>query len=267
MRSTIHNQPDLATLFTAARALSSPHVRLAGMRLYVPGPVAIRLSVVLSNLRMQKLLDQMLRAGDRVVDVGANIGYNTLYAARCVGPTGHVTAIEPAQDNLAILYANLFANRIDNVDVLPYAATHKRALLKFYLRGDISAVNSLFADNFYHHITNTVEVLGVPLDDLLADPPHVVKIDVEGGELGVLKGMTRILQAPSLRLIVEWHPTLQQEVGHPPDALPHYLLRQGFNLDIITHWSSSRLRSSDIARHTAHLLRRRSPVELVAYRT
>ncbi len=54
-------------------------------------------------MRVQRLMDGIL-AGANVIDVGAKYRlYNAVYAARRVGPTGHVLAIEPAADNLAIL--------------------------------------------------------------------------------------------------------------------------------------------------------------------
>jgi FkbM family methyltransferase len=247
-------------------ALGRP-VTLAGLRVYVPGPLSIRLSVVLSNLRMQRMLNALLRPGATVVDVGANIGYNTFYAAQRAGPRGRVYAVEPAQDNLAVLYASLFANRLANVIVLPYAAGGRREVKPFFLRGEVSAVNSLFRDNFYAEVTETTEVLLAPLDDLIPAVPDLVKIDVEGAELDVLQGMTRMLNAPGLRLIVEWHPALQEAAGHAPDALPHDLMARGFTLHAVTHTRSALLHTADVPGLTRRLLAQRSPVELLAVRS
>ncbi len=257
-------RPDM--LRPVLQAAVAQDVTLAGLRLHVPGPRTIRLSVVMGNLRMQRMLDSLLFPGATVVDVGANIGYNTLYAAHCVGPSGRVYAIEPAQDNLAVLYANLFANNLTNVFVLPYAAGSRHAVKQFFLRGEVSAVNSLFYDNFYAAVTSTIEVQIAPLDDLIPVTPDLVKIDVEGAELEVLQGMARMLAAPALRLIVEWHPTLQQAAGHAPDALPRFLLAQGFDLNVVTHTSSARLHAADLPTLTRQLLKKRSPVELMAAR-
>lgn len=202
-----------------------------------------------------------------MVDVGANIGYNTLYAAHRVGEHGKVYAIEPAQDNLRILYTNLLINNLHNVTVLPYAAGSTRSTKQFYLRGDISAVNSLYQDNFYHPITNTVEIYMLPLDDLLTTAPALVKIDVEGGELEVLKGMSRLMQDRHMRLIIEWHPTLQQAAGHQPDELPRHLANLGYTLQIITHTNTNALQMAHLPHITQRLLTKRTPVELLAYRT
>jgi FkbM family methyltransferase len=248
------------------QASLAQQITLAGLHVTVPGSLPIRLAMTMGNLRMQRMLDSLLHPGATVVDVGANIGYNTLYAAHKVGATGRVYAVEPAQDNLALLYTNLFANNLANVIVLPYAAGNKSARQNFYLRGEVSAVNSLYHDNFYAPITETTEVLIAPLDDLIPNTPDLVKIDVEGGELNVLQGMTRILRSHSLRLIVEWHPTLQQAAGYDSDELPRFLWDQGFSLQVVTHTKASFLYRSALNPLTTSLLHTRQPVELLATR-
>jgi FkbM family methyltransferase len=265
-QNTLYSLIDRNTLLSALQALTSPRVSLAGMQVMLPGAIPLRLSMVLSNVRMQRLFDTLIQSGDTVVDVGANIGYNTLYASQRVGPTGRVYAFEPTQDNLVYLYANLLQNHLTNVAVLPFAAAGERKPLQFYIRGNASAVNSLYADNFYHPITRIDEVLAVPLDEIIAGTPSLVKIDVEGGELAVLDGMSRLLQSPNMRLIVEWHPTLQAAAGFPPDALPKRLREFGFQLDAISHFGSARLTESGIQTLCDQLLRKRSPVELLATR-
>ena len=247
-------------------ALISEQVTLGSHRVHVPGPLPIRLSVVMGNLRMQYMLTSLIQPGDTVVDVGANIGYNTLFAAQLVGQEGKVFALEPAQDNLAVLYENLFANHVQNVAVLPYAAGRERKVKQFYLRGDVSAVNSLYQDNFYHPITSTVDVLTAPLDDLVTARPALIKIDVEGGELDVLHGMARLLRDPSLQIIAEWHPALQYAAGYPLDALPQFLLSHGFSLQVATHTAIFPIASRDLDSLATKLLRQRSPVELLAIR-
>lgn len=260
------HRPYTDILRPLVQAFLGQQVTLAGMRLNVPGSLPIRLAMTMGNLRMQRMLDSLVHPGATVVDVGANIGYNTLYAAYKVGPAGRVYAVEPAQDNLTVLYANLFANKLTNVYVLPYAAGNKSARQQFYLRGEISAVNSLFHDNFYAPITETVEVLTAPLDDLIPVTPDLVKIDVEGGELNVLQGMSRMLQSHLLRLIVEWHPTLQQAAGYASDELPRLLWDQGFMLQVVTHTQCTPLHLSTLNTLTANLLHTRQPVELLATR-
>src|SRR5690606_4619296 len=136
----------------------------------------------------------------------------------------------------------------------------------FYLRGEVSAVNSLYQENFYAPVTAAVQVAVAPLDEIVPGLPDLVKIDVEGAELEVLAGMDRILAAPHLRLIVEWHPLLQGSAGHAPDALPNALLGRGFHLYRLRGLSLQPLNSDAIAALLPSLVRARRPVDLLAAR-
>lgn len=217
-------------------------------------------------MRVQQLIDASLRPGDHAVDVGAHIGLNTLYMAMRVGSAGRVTAIEPAPDNLAVLRHNIAANDLRTVTVCAVAAGQARERRDFFLRGELSAVNSLFADSFYAPVSEVAPVDVAPLDDLVDDAPGLVKIDVEGAELEVIGGMTRLLRSPEIRLIVEWHPVLQEAAGHSADALPHALWERGFTLHAASHTSLAPFARQDVPGLLARLRRSRRPVDLWARR-
>jgi FkbM family methyltransferase len=249
-----------------AEACRGSHVHVAGGTLEVPGSRAIRLSVVAGNIRIHRLMQAVVRPGDTVVDVGANIGYNAVFAAALVGPGGKVIAIEPAGDNLDVLQRNVAANHLTNIEVRPVAAGRVRETREFFLRGEISAVNSFYRDSVYAEVTGVVQVPVERLDDICDRAPRVVKIDVEGAELDVLGGMSRLLRTPGLILIVEWHPLLQEAAGHAGETLPQALLAEGFSLRAASHTRVSALSAADLPRLAAHLRRSGRPVELVAAR-
>lgn len=258
----------LSLLPSFLQATGSETVRLAGLDLLIPGPASVRLSVVGGNARICALLDTVLRPGSTVVDVGANIGVIAAYAAKRVGPAGRIIAIEPAADNRRVLAANLQRNNLSNVTVIEGACGRRRESRQFYLRGDVSAVNSLFRDSCYAEVTATTDVTVVPVDDLIegGTGADLVKIDVEGAELDVLAGMPRLLAHPCIHLVVEWHPVLQEAAGYTVDALPRTLLDAGFRIDAVGHLGSRPLRSGDIADLARRLSRGRRPVELFARR-
>lgn len=241
-------------------------IRVAGAAVHVPGTRRIRLSVVAGNLRIHRLLNRFVEPGSTVVDVGANIGYNTLHAARAAGPRGRVVAIEPTPDNLAVLRRNVAAAQLGNVAIEAVAAGSVRGTRDLFVRGALSAVNSLFPLSCYAAVTEVLRVPVVPVDALVAGPADVVKIDVEGAELDVLEGMTRLLLAPRLKLIVEWHPVLQRLAGYAADALPRWLLARGWQLHAASHFSVRPLAARDLAALAARLERLRKPVELLARR-
>jgi FkbM family methyltransferase len=251
------------------QAWGATQVILDGLRVEIPFPRPIRLSILAGNIRVQRLIDASVNTGDRVVDVGAHIGLNTLYMASRVGPSGHVTAIEPAPDNLAMLRRNLAANQLQSVTVRAAAAGRDHEPRDFFLRGAVSAVNSLFPESFYADVSEVAQVAVAPLDDLvdLSDGmPRLVKIDVEGAELDVLAGMPRLLRAPDIRLIVEWHPVLQEAAGYAAEALPRALWEAGFELRAASHARVSKLAPKDLAALTTRLRRARHPIELLAVR-
>jgi FkbM family methyltransferase len=250
----------------AADAWRGERVRAGGQRLSVPGSRSIRLSVVGGNIRMHRLMDGLIQPGATVVDVGANIGYNALYAARRVGPGGRVVAVEPTPDNLAVLERNVAESGLANLAIAPVAAGRAAGTQDFYVRGDTSAVNSFFEQSCYATVTRVLRVPVKPLDDVVDGEADLVKIDVEGAELDVLEGMPRLLERPGLALVAEWHPTLQALAGYAEDALPRWLLDRGWRLDAASHFSVRPLAAGDLPALTARLARARKPVELVARR-
>jgi FkbM family methyltransferase len=127
---------------------------------------------------------QALRAGDRMVDVGANVG---IYASLAAGAVGaRVLALEPATETLPDLRATLALNGIeDRVDIRPVAAGARPGVLRF-TRGR-GTTNHLAPDG-------TAEVPVETLDALCADaPPLLLKVDVEGAEAAVLAGAAALL--------------------------------------------------------------------------
>jgi len=222
--------------------------------------------VIAGNLRIHRLMDRFVRPGATVIDVGANIGYNSIRAALRAGPRGRVVAVEPTPDTLAVLRHNIAASGLANIDIAPVAAGSIAGEQDFFVRGARSAVNSLFPESRYASVTRVLRVPVMRLDDLVNGEADVVKIDVEGAELEVLEGMPRILSVPRVALIVEWHPLLQQMAGYGPDALPHWFLKRGWRLDAAFDLTVRPLAAADVPALTARLTRTRRPVELLARR-
>ena len=253
----------LALLPSLFQAMSSDRVDIGTQQFWIPGSRAVRASVLAGNVRLRAIIDAVVTPGDTVVDVGANIGAIAAYAATRVGPTGRVLAIEPADDNLAVLRENLRTNHLDQVTVIAGACGRFRESREFYLRGDLSAVNSLFPDSCYAEVTAVSRVEVTPLDDLVDGTVALVKIDVEGAELDVLAGMPRLLRQPGLRLVIEWHPRLQQAAGYEPDALPKTLMAEGFTLKAAGHLRTSSLTARRLPEAAERLMRSGHPVELL----
>lgn len=222
-------------LFSRLDAVTSTGgpIEMDGLRYHLPD--SMRGTFVLQHHEpgVRRLLAAELRPGMRVVDVGANIGYHALYAARLVGPEGRVWAVEPAEENLEYLRANVRDNGFTQIEVLPVAAGARRESRRLQLRAD--AGHHGFHAHPVEATVSEVEVDVVPLDEVIPEPVDLVKIDVEAGEVEALAGMEKLLdQSPNPRLLVEWNPPLLVAAGRDPSEILEWLAQRGFGLEVVT---------------------------------
>lgn len=154
---------------------------------------------------------RFLRAGDTVVDVGANVGIFTVKAAKRVGDKGRVIAIEPERENLKYLKRNVDANNLKNVTIIPKAAYNGKGVKKLKVT-DVPGWHSLKGiDNFtdYRGPVRYENVETDTLDCMLADAgvktADFIKIDTEGAEVEVLEGAKGILASSNPTLSMEVH--------------------------------------------------------------
>ncbi len=153
-----------------------------------------------------QFLRRELRPWDVIVDVGANIGLFTVAAGHLVGEMGRVIAFEPNPHTFALLGDNVYMNQMiamrAEIDCLHRAvgAESGSATLSF-CRSDMGKASLGSGDVGGDPETCEVEV--VALDDVLSDVAeiHLLKVDVEGNELAVLQGMSRLLSERRVRLI------------------------------------------------------------------
>jgi FkbM family methyltransferase len=136
-------------------------------------------------------------AGDVVIDCGANHGFCTVLFARWAGPQGNVYAFEPLAHNMEILRENLRLNSIDTVVERAFAVGENSGTVRITPHPNASVIVK-------GQIDQSLEVPIVRLDDEFAGHTvNFLKIDVEGFELEVLKGATKVLSsAPRLALEV-----------------------------------------------------------------
>lgn len=155
---------------------------------------------------IQQVIAAHLRHGDVFYDVGANIGFFSLVAARCVGKDGQVYAFEPVPQNADAVVQSAALNRFDTIRVFREAvgATSGRAelLLARHIGGAALASADVPPDMNGH-----LEVDVTTLDDAIARrglrPPTLVKVDVEGAEIDVFHGMAETLRKHRPKIVFE----------------------------------------------------------------
>jgi FkbM family methyltransferase len=176
----------------------------------------------------RSIMTRLLSPGSVVIDVGAHIGCLTLAAAHKVGETGHVMAIEPTPRSVELLRANVNLNDLAErimIHTCAAGASSKRAILNLSSR---LGHNSLLP---LAQTTGTVEVDVHPVDSLVPVGRRVdlVKIDVEGWELEVWKGMQRVISDNhEIAIIVELGPSHLARAGTTPSDWLAELCKPGF---------------------------------------
>ena len=155
-----------------------------------------------SEIRLTKFLTGHLHEGDTFIDVGAHYGYYALLASVMTGTSGHVYAIEASANSFAILKENTETH--PNILIYHNAAGDAPGEVVFYeYPGPLAEYNTIvkgaYEDKAWiKKVKQTINrVQMVVLDDLISSnqiSKAVIKIDVEGGELSVIKGLASSLE-------------------------------------------------------------------------
>ena len=180
-----------------------------------------------------KIMEEEIKVGNIVVDVGANIGLHTLNMARIVGNTGQVFAFEPDPSNFKILEKNVKVNNYQNIILEQKAVGDKHGRTTLY-QSDNPGMHRIFPQTKQAKCQVQVELTSLDkyfIDSNLADKINFIKIDVEGLEFSVLKGMKNILKNnKKIKILFEFMPKNTMEAGFTPIELLNYLTSYDFKL-------------------------------------
>lgn len=176
---------------------------------------------------------QRIRPGMRVWDIGADVGYFSLLFAGLAGPGGRVRAFEPIPKARLRLEENLRLNTCTNVEVESRALGSKPG--KFILEKPLEISRINLAKQLPG--PEDIEVQVVRGDDVFAESGwpslDVIKLDVEGAELEILRGMTGVLQRHRPALLLEIHGPYLPMFGASGEEVMKWLREQGYQLEPI----------------------------------
>lgn len=181
-------------------------------------------------------LRRRLVPGRGFVDVGANVGCMTALAARRVGDGG-VVAVEPSPPVLEELRETLRRSGLTNVRLVAAAASDTRGELVLYAGPDHNV--GLTATTAHRGLKPVGAVPAAPLGELVTHAElaaaRLVKIDVEGAEDRVLRGLLPVLDdlAPDAELIVELSPTWWNDAAQRPIDVLQPFLDRGFHVYLL----------------------------------
>lgn len=188
-----------------------------GLRIFLDlSDLAIGLNVARGRYEPSEIayVRSVVGRGDSVLDVGANIGFYTLHMASMVGPTGHVYAYEPLDQNAALLEKSIRENGLEERISLrrdAVGAEPGEAQIVF-LSLDAGAQNSGGAylstasrDVPRHHQLLSTRVVSLDSENL-ERPVRFIKVDVEGAESLVFRGGRRLLSEDRPLILSEINP-------------------------------------------------------------
>ena len=215
-------------------------------------PFWFRLELLTQRHEMEtrRQLTRLMRPGMVILDVGAHVGYYTRLFAVGTGASGRVIAFEPHPRTHQTLRDNL--RRLDNVTALQVAVAESAGQAELYDYLMMSASGSLHYDESMAALQReqmsesdvaprrqgdfemqTYRVATAPIDQCLAEmnikQVDLVKMDIEGAEMGALRGMKQtIARSPRLNLVMEYNPQALQAFGHEPTDALRETLGMGF---------------------------------------
>lgn len=170
-------------------------------------------------------LDRALEPGMVFIDVGANDGYYTLFAARRVGASGRVVAVEPSSRERTHLERNLARNGIDNVTTVPAALGAATGHADLHLAHGVHTGHNTLGSFAHDDVVPArnervrLETLDAVVSRLGLVRVDVVKIDVEGAEAGVIAGAKTVLTTIRPVLMMELNDSALRAQGSSEAAL------------------------------------------------
>lgn len=186
-----------------------------------------------------RIMERTLSPGDCMLDVGAHFGLWSLFARRLVGNSGSVVSFEPSPAYDVLLKST---RRYPQIQAVRKGMGSKDERMSFFHQGTATS------GSFVHSVTeiNQPYAPEVPIEKSeteicrldsflgsLAKSPRLIKVDVEGFEVEVLKGATRWLSEGNSTWVIEVHPLQLERSGSSPAEVREILRRHGYQVESI----------------------------------
>jgi FkbM family methyltransferase len=189
----------------------------------------------------------VLQSGGICVDIGANVGWHTLLMASLVGANGRVLAVEANPAMLKRLQDNLGANRLSQVEVVPFAMTEAEGEVEFYApdaSDPVSGTGRVIGTPSEATAGQTIRVQGRRLDTIIAatqiERLDLIKIDVEGFELPVLRSGEEAIAKFRPHVVFEYNSEYAHRGGGTPAGTTEFFLRLRYRLFAIRrNWAEA----------------------------
>lgn len=176
-----------------------------------------------------KVFKSLLRPGDSVLDIGANIGYFTLLSRSLVGYAGTVYSFEASSSIMALLKKNIRLNEITNIETYHNAVVERERMLTFYESSEahlgISSIRAASAPN-----CKAYSIRGVSIDSLADRLKKIslIKLDIEGAEYLALRGCDGLIRRDRPYIVMELTDGFLHEMGTSGSDILDFLRRRKY---------------------------------------
>ncbi len=210
-------------------------VKLDGRSMTLPANEYLPLVVFEHEGLDTKIVKKLVKKGDNVLILGANIGYWTCLIAELVSESGKVFAFEPSPGNFKFLKKNVELNGYKNVVLEQKAVAEKSYQTKLYL-----SEGSGIDNRIYDTQTNrkSVDIDVIKLDNYFKNSDitfDFIKSDIQGADFAAIQGMQSVIKrSPNVNFIIEFAPQKAKEYGADPNQFIDYLAE--LNYDFYELW-------------------------------
>lgn len=208
------------------------------------------------------VMNEYLVPGSVFVDIGMNIGYETLWAASLVKQTGSVYAFEPLKRLVTQVNESIHINRFQNIHIIQKALGDKGGLMDLYIHEEDAGLSSLV---YTGKIKEVIEVstLDKELGNLAA--LNLIKIDIEGFEFEALRGGLELIKRLTPTIIFEFTPHLYEKSERGKSLkLISFLQSLNYDIYILSNNEKSLLTKEMVGSLISTCLDRKQPVNLLA---
>jgi len=212
-----------------------------------------------------RIILKVISEGDLCVDVGAHCGYYTILFSKTVKEKGLVISFEPDKNNLSFLIRNIKYNRCKNVRIYPYAVSDNDGFAILSVDKKTGLDSYIIEATKSKASSKNIEIRTIKLDTLNYNKPIcLLKIDVQGNEVKVFKGMSKILR--NIRYIVfEYCPiAIIERSKENPFLIFEILSKNNFNLYLISNQGLRKLDINYFEKLTSELLINKGWVNILA---
>ena len=173
----------------------------------------------------------ILKQGHTFIDIGANIGFHSLVAAKKVSSIGKVISFEPFESNFLSLQKNVDINNFSCITIHQLAISNTKDDISLFYnereknKGMVSSVSTIEGSSQY-------TVASIRLDDYISQSNiqevHFIKLDIEGGEFPALQGMQETLKSHHPILMIEMDEMILSKTNYSEKQFEHFLNDLGY---------------------------------------